>query len=344
MAQRIENMWWSDQTPPLPFRLCSHLYQYISHHHLKQRIKQEKAPIIPLISIGNITAGGSGKTPFTVWLASMLQDCGMSPIILCRGDGARSNTPLWVDKNSSPNLVGDEAALLYRLTACPVMAAQNRVLACQYIAASGLGDIVILDDGFQYRHVARVCDIVLIPADGVGNSWIIPAGPLREPLSALGRADIIVRSSHRQQKSTPVRISDQQEWQWSAVPDRLVDWMHCNKAAPSAAAPVQAITGIARPHRFFDNLQGMGLSIDGHHVFPDHYHYSASDVLMFSAFPYPITSAKDAVKLIEHWPKKCPLWVLEQTVEVDSGLIEKIVAQVNTAKEKRMGCNSATHP
>jgi len=328
LTQRIEQLWWNHKIPPFPLRLCSYVYQQISNKHLQARAKRQQTIRIPLISIGNITVGGSGKTPFTAWLASMLRQYGMSPIILCRGDGGQSKEAVWIDQESAASMVGDEAVLLHRLTRCPVMAAQDRLAACDQIEAENVGDVILLDDGFQYRHLARNCDIVLIPAEGVGNGWMIPAGPLREPLAMLERADIIVRSSHHQQQKNATNISGQQEWQWSATAGSLFDWMQCSTKPPSTNAAVQAITGIARPHRFFDNLKEIGLTIDAYHVFSDHYDYSEAEVRVFSDCTYPITTGKDAVKLMPYWPPKKPLWVLEQKITVDDCLIEKIISAI----------------
>jgi len=303
------------------------VYDGINQRNLNQRADQQQKTLLPLISIGNITVGGSGKTPFTIWLARALQQRGMRPVILCRGDGGKADEPRWLDDGSRCDQAGDEAVLLHRSTTCPVMTARDRVQACRIIGESGRGDVMILDDGFQYRQLQRCCDLVMIPAEGVGNGCLLPAGPLREATSALARADIIVRSSHRRYAGKPPAISDQDEWLWQALPGTLGDWMKQGKAVPHNTS-LNAITGIARPERFFDNLADLGHTIASRHVFADHYRYSAEDVALLAQLPCPVTTAKDAVKLIQYWPTDTPLWVLEQTIVCDEALIDVIVGSL----------------
>jgi tetraacyldisaccharide 4'-kinase len=305
------------------------LYRIINQRNLEQRARQQQATALPLISIGNITVGGSGKTPFTLWLAAALQQRGMRPVILCRGDGGKADQPQWVQDDSRCEQVGDEAVLLHRSSTCPVMTARDRVQACRIIAESGRGDVIILDDGFQYRQLQRCCDLVMVPAQGVGNGCLLPAGPLREASSALARADMIVRSSHHCYSSKPPNISDHDEWLWQALPGVLCDWMEQGEAAPHNTA-LNAITGIARPERFFDNLIELGHNIASRHSFADHYRYTPSDVAALAQLPCPVTTAKDAVKLMAYWPSDTPLWVLEQTISCDDALIDAIIAHVPT--------------
>ncbi len=319
----LERQWWQRATPLPGLQPLASIYQRISERHLQQRASKLQSCGLPLISIGNITVGGSGKTPFTLWLAARLQRAGWRPVLLCRGDGGKNTAPQWVTSSSLASNVGDEALMLHRLSGLPVMAAHNRLLAAQHIAASGKGNVILLDDGFQYRQLARQCDIVLIPEAGVGNGGLIPAGPLREPLSALDRAHMIVRSS---QQPLPLRlrpVTQGKEWQWSALPAGLADW-NGQRPPPAQGSKVQLIAAIARPERLRASLQQLGYIVEQGLLFRDHYRYQAADIARFASLRFPVTSAKDAVKLLPLWPANHPLWVVEQTATGEQGLFAAI--------------------
>lgn len=325
-------MWWRESLPPWLLRQASRAYSSINQRNLDRRSTRMRPSPLPLISIGNITAGGSGKTPFTIWLAQSLSARGLRPVILCRGDGGELQMPQWINQSSHTDDVGDEAILLQRLSNCPVLAASDRVLGCNMIAdaVDVQADVVLLDDGFQYRHLGRCCDIVLVPAEGIGNGWMIPAGPLREPVVALDRADFIVRSSHQAAvRHEPLHSG--KEWKWAAVAGDLIDWMHCEQLALVAGDEVQAISSIARPERFFSSLHAAGLYVGDTHVFPDHYSYSNRDIERLSTLVNPVTTTKDAVKLITNWPAEKPLWVLQQQAVAEDGLLDAIWKKLQLA-------------
>jgi tetraacyldisaccharide 4'-kinase len=321
----LENIWWQSSPPPLLLRAIEPVYKAISRLHLQRRSVNPEQPSLPMISVGNITAGGSGKTPFVIWLALALREHGYKPVILCRGDGGKATQATLVQADDDPAIVGDEACLLAALSACPVIAAQDRVAGSRLAVEHG--DLLILDDGFQYRHLHRVCDIVLIPATGIGNGHLIPAGPLREPVSALTRADIIVRTGQAASKA----LSPGREWSWSARPVALRDAKQTGAKQP---ASVFAAAGIARPQRFFDDLISLGVDVTGTRSFPDHHRFSTQDVITLSAAGESIAvTAKDAVKLAPMWPENEPLWVLDQQGMAEAGLLETILAQIEPCQK-----------
>lgn len=326
LHQRIENMWWNrTKKPNVLLAACSRVYAWVSGIDQKQRLKQAVAPPVAMISVGNITVGGSGKTPFVVWLAGELKERGFRPVLLSRGDGANNQTPHLVSQYSLAHEVGDEAALLYRLSGCPVIAGRDRIAGAQL--AAEYGDIIILDDGFQYRQLARVCDIVLVPVEGVGNGGLLPAGPLREPLSALARADVVVRSGHGDFAS----LSGQYEWSWSARAGHVRDWNSRDIMLLAPSQPIHLVTGIARPGRVYHDIKALGFDVAEHSCFADHHSYSKEEIerLLDSHKPV-VTTAKDAVKLIRFWPQCKPLWVLEQQADGQEGLADAIVAVVQS--------------
>ena len=329
LHQRIENMWWNTRrTPNVLLRAASAVYALLFSFNQKQRLKLAVKPPIPMISVGNITVGGSGKTPFVAWLAAELKEQGFNPILLSRGDGANNQTPHVISQYSKAREVGDEAVLLYRLSHCPVIAGRDRITGAQL--AAEYGDILILDDGFQYRQLHRVCDIVLVPGEGVGNGYLLPAGPLREEVSTLEGADVIVRRGPGDCKP----LSQQKEWLWSTHAGAVRDWNSSADVLLEASRPIHMVTGIARPKRVSNALKRLGFEIAGHSCFADHHNYSKQDIQNLLQSPRSIvTTAKDAVKLMPLWPCDIPLWVLEQQTEAQDGLAQTIVKII---KEKRM--------
>jgi len=326
----VEQTWWRTAPPPWWLRCMEPIYATISSIHLRRRAASIKQPPLPLISVGNITAGGSGKTPFVLWLAAALISKGVRPVILCRGDGGKATRACVVKAEDSAAWVGDEARMLAELSGCPVIAAHDRIAGSRM--AESLGDVIILDDGFQYRQLGRCCDIVLVPADGVGNGHQIPAGPLREPLAALARADIIVRTGNHREVDSCKPLTAKDEYCWVRRPGRLMDII---TAAGSAPASLYAVTAIARPQRFFDDLQAAGLHLDGSRSYPDHHPFSRKDVSeLVGLHPDIAVTAKDAVKLAPLWPQHRPLWVLplsgeaQPPEETQPELIEAILKKM----------------
>lgn len=319
LHQRIEHMWWrKSYRPNVLLRGLASVYAYLAKKDQQNRLKKSVKPSVPMISVGNITVGGSGKTPFVVWLAQELKTRGFQPVLLSRGDGANNQTPHLVSEYSKAHEVGDEAVLLHRLSGCAVIAGRDRIKGAEI--ASNYGDIMILDDGFQYRQLQRVCDIVLVPAEGVGNGFLLPAGPLREPVGALERADIVVRSS------VCMPISNKKEWVWSASSKSIHTWNDIIAEILVPPEKIHVVTGIARSQRVIRDLEYLGFSIAEHTNFIDHHAYSADDVSMMFGNPHPIvTTAKDAVKLLPLWPSDKPLWVLEQKAEAEEGLVDEVV-------------------
>lgn len=314
---KIEKMWWSDARPSAPLRAMSHLYQLINQMNLTARHKRRISPPIPLISIGNLTVGGSGKTPFVIWLASELKRDGLKPVVICRGDGGKSGSPQIVGHDSDPLVVGDEAVLLFEKCGCPVIAGRDRIRAAHM--AAEYGNIIILDDGFQYRQLERVCDIVLIPAEGIGNGHLIPAGPLREPIEALERADLIIRTG---QSDSVEALTGGREWQWWCRETQLTQLKGQTSETPDW---VVVLTAIARPERFSRSLEHLGIHINASYPFPDHHPFAPADLKRVISHKLPvIVTAKDAVKLTRIWPDENELWVLEQVAVAESGLFEII--------------------
>lgn len=321
MRERVENYWWRSAPPARPLRMLGQIYGAISRRHLTWRERRCERVSVPLISVGNLAVGGSGKTPFVLWLAEGLRRIGHRPVVLCRGDGGTARAVVRVYADSDPAIVGDEACLLAAPGKWPVVSAQDRVAGARF--AARLGDVIVLDDGFQYRQLARDCDIVLLPERGLGNGALLPAGPLREPPEALRRADLVVCPHNAQLDGCPAEL---RFWRWQAEAAALRDVTTSSCQEPRR---VLAVAGIARPERFFHALAQRGLVLARCCSFPDHYRYRPRDVRRLLAMGLPVvTTCKDAVKLRRCWPPEQALWVLEQDYRAEPGLLEHIAARV----------------
>jgi len=255
---------------------------------------------VPVVVVGNISAGGTGKTPVVVWLAGYLRACGWRPGIVCRGYGGSARRwPQQVRADSDPHSVGDEAVLLARRTGCPVIACGPRRLhAVRELVRHGNCDLVISDDGLQHLRLARDVEIAVIDGERRhGNGRCLPAGPLREPASRLHCVDLVIANGAAQRG----------EFAMALIPGpavRLDDPRQRAALASFAGSTVHAVCGIGNPRRFFAMLQAHGLALI-EHALPDHHRFSAPDVDFDDALAVFMTE-KDAVKCYgfasdRHW-------------------------------------------
>lgn len=285
---------------------------------------------MPVIVIGNISVGGTGKTPLVIWLAAYLQSKGLRPGIISRGYGGRKHRkPFWVDKNDMVEQVGDEALLLARNTDCPLVLCIDRVAALSALIAETKCDVVISDDGLQHYRLAR--DIEIVVVDGLrqlGNRCLLPAGPLREPPTRLDTVDYVMinaaqMNSHCNLSNDTLRPSPQ-------MTIKPIDWVSVKDSRIHLPLTlfkhkrVHAIAAIGNPVRFFATLRQIGLEVI-EHAFPDHYFFTAKDLYFHDDLPIVMTE-KDAVKCAllahDHW------WYLRVQVEVDNDLQEELYSNI----------------
>lgn len=267
---------------------------------------------LPVISVGNVTVGGNAKTPLCIYLANELKKSGRRPALLSRGYGGRTIGPHLVDSSDSPAMVGDEPLLLLRHAGVPVVIARNRIEGSRYIEKHGIADLIILDDGFQHRRLARNIDIVSIDVgsrdaiDRFCRGAILPLGLFREDRdAALKRVDIIILSTRR-----PLSESDRFD-------QRVLDLLPPGKAVfrsciePEMPIPVGggeelrpgavvAFCGIAGPEGFFMTLKSLGFDLKAEIALRDHHVFSGSGLKRIRK-DYPnlplICTEKDAIKL-----------------------------------------------
>jgi tetraacyldisaccharide 4'-kinase len=221
---------------------------------------------LPVISVGNLSVGGSGKTPFVVLLGELLTSRGIAFDVLSRGYRRKSSETARVDPEGTPEQFGDEPLLIARKLRCPVFVGTSRYRA-GLLAEKQLGPAIrvhLLDDGFQHRQLARDFDIVLVtPEDATGS--LLPTGRLRERPKSLTRADVVALSEGMSVEGVPSGIKH--VWR---VNRRL--------QVPRIPGPAIAFAGVARPQRFFEELRREGVELKDQIGFRDHYRYQASDI------------------------------------------------------------------
>ena len=295
-------MWYAGTPPPWPLRALSRLFglmvrlrraAYARGVWVSRRVGR------PVIVVGNITVGGTGKTPLVIWLAQRLGERGHRPGVVLRGYGgaaASGRVPCLVTPDSDVAVVGDEALLLRRRTGVPVVVGRDRVGAAERLLATGV-DVIIADDGLQHLRLARDFEIAVVDATrGLGNRYLLPAGPLREPAERLSQVDAVVINGEEGGAAAAV----------AGVPAAFVmrlggEWLRPLAGSGDAVAlsslagqRVHAVAGIGNPGRFFSQLAAAGLQVL-EHAFPDHHRYRASELEFHDGLPLLMTE-KDAVK------------------------------------------------
>lgn len=262
---------------------------------------------VPVIVVGNITAGGSGKTPLVLWLADELLKRGRRPGIVSRGYGGRARGPLAVESGADAADVGDEPLLLVRRSRCPVWVGRDRVAAAQaLLGAHPECDLLLLDDGLQHYRLERDVEIAVLDERGVGNGWLLPAGPLREPVSRLRQVDLLVSNGALQPDLAALAPAC---FRMTLIGSRFHSIKDPGEVrGPQAffGPPVHAVAGIGDPKRFFDHLRAMGLKVI-EHPFPDHHAFRPDDLRFGSGGPILMTE-KDGVKCAGFAPPDT--WVL----------------------------------
>ncbi len=269
---------------------------------------------IPVVVVGNITAGGSGKTPLVLWVAQALAAQGWRPGIVSRGYGGRlaalREPPVEVGIAADPALVGDEPLLLARRAGCPVWVGADRVAACRGLRTHHPEcDVLVLDDGLQHYRLARDFEIAVVDARGLGNGQLFPAGPLREPASRLASVDAVVCNGSSAIAGLAMRLRG----------DRFVRLAGGGAGAEAAALGskrVHAVAGIGDPQRFFRHLEALGLEVVAH-GFPDHHAFAAADLEFGDDLPVVMTE-KDAVKCARFAQPR--FWMLPVDAEPDPAL------------------------
>ena len=288
LVERLEQSWYGSRPPPWWTWPLAGLYGALTglrrRLYASGRLRSERLPV-PVVVIGNLTAGGTGKTPLTIALAEALRAEGLRPGVVSRGYGGSQREPRLLGDDPDPAEVGDEPCLI-RASGVPVAVGRDRPAAARLLVAAGC-DVVIADDGLQHYRLSRDLEICVIDgARGFGNGHLLPAGPLREPLSRLATVDFQVCNGAERDGAIAMRLRGDQ-----AV--NLQDGIGA-PLSRFAGQQVHAVAAIGHPQRFFDALRAQGIAVSGH-AFPDHHPFAPVDLDFGDGLPVLMTD-KDAVK------------------------------------------------
>jgi len=335
----ITRHWYRrEKTPPVYLRVLSRVYRYAikkrRESYQSNRSKIYRSPV-PVIVVGNISVGGTGKTPCIIALAQYLKKQNYSPGVISRGYGGKSkNWPKLVDVDSSPLDVGDEPVLIAHSTQCPVVVGPTRKDDIQLILKKHPEtNIILSDDGMQHYAMARDIEIAIIDGQRLfGNGKLLPAGPLREPVSRLETVDFKLYNG-AESPSSAGNDAFSMHLQPKAV-------YHLNNVIQTCTLEsfigqkVHAIAGIGNPQRFFDSLEKQGIEVIPH-AFNDHHQFSESE-LNFGDELNIVMTEKDAVKCKSFNVKNC--WVIAVEAQINISFYERILSRLenkNTMSENQ---------
>ena len=280
---------------------------------------------VPVIVVGNIFVGGTGKTPLVIWIIQLLQEQGWKPAVISRGYGSSAQQVRAVEKNSHANEVGDEPLLIAKRTGVPVFIGRDRAAAgLALLQAHPTVNIIISDDGLQHYALGRNIEIQLSDSRGNGNGWLLPAGPLREP--ATRQSDFYVVNT------TEESAGDAYAMQLVPVDaERLLDRTQPKSLRDfSFVQSVAAVAGIGHPERFFTTLRSHGINLTTTQALPDHFDYATNPFADIEASVILITE-KDAVKCMQHnaIANDARLWVVPVQAHVDASLAKHILEKLH---------------
>jgi tetraacyldisaccharide 4'-kinase len=288
-----------------------------------------KRAAAPVIIVGNITAGGTGKTPVTIWLAEELRARGFRPGIISRGyGGSRSKTSMRVDGASDPAVVGDEPVLLAQRTSCPVVVDADRHRGTEMLVADGV-NVIVADDGLQHYGLERDYEICVVDgARGLGNRQLLPAGPLRETISRLSDVDQLLVNGALRGDTSQLSAAEQNAIQFDLVAREAIrlDGSLTRPIAGFAGTTVHAVAAIGNPLRFFDMLRSHDIQVI-EHAFPDHMPVSRKDLDFGDDFEILMTE-KDAVKIAAGTRGR--LWSVPVTLQMDTALAGPWLEQIES--------------
>lgn len=299
MPGRLERLWYEQSSGPGLLAPLAWAYGAVSAARrgaYRTGWLRPRALARPVVVVGNLTVGGTGKTPLTIHLARELTAAQLKVGIVSRGYGRHGGGARSVQPDSDWRDVGDEPLILARRTGCPTLVAADRVAAARTLIARG-AEVILADDGLQHLALPRDCGIVVIDGSrGFGNGRLLPAGPLREPPAALARADIVIVNGDPTHGSLAASLPAQVLRMRLAVqPAVRLDGrgVPCELSA-FRGRRVHAVAGIGNPRRFFSELEAFGIEVLAH-PFPDHHPFTARELAFGDELPVLMTE-KDAVK------------------------------------------------
>lgn len=338
MGKTLQRFWYSDRRPLAWLKPLAWLYGWLvsrrwqAYRHGRRVV--HRSPL-PILVVGNITVGGTGKSPFTAWLVAHLAAAGWRPVILSRGYGAKpEHCPCLVGPDSDPETCGDEPVMLAQQTGVAVLVDPERARAAVYAEREQLGDVLVCDDGLQHYALGRTLEFCIFDgARGIGNGALLPVGPLREPLERLRSVDFCLVTGEPEHASFRDRFAGTRPLHGvTLVPQGLRNLQsgETRNLAWLQGRVVNGVAGIGNPARFFDTLDELGASVIPH-PFDDHHRFRAGE-LVFSHGPVVMT-AKDGVKCRAIASED--VWVLDVIARPDDALVAALDQQLEQPGKDR---------
>lgn len=323
MSSRLEARWYADEPAPLALRPLAGLYGCIAARRRRRLQDRAQRVGVPVIIVGNIAVGGTGKTPLVIWLIERLREWGWRPGVVSRGYGAKlPRRPFVVSAHGDPHECGDEPLLIARRGGAPVVIDPDRVAAARRLLADGEVDIIISDDGLQHYRLARDLEIGVVDGRrGLGNGALLPAGPLREPPARLREVDLVVVNGNGWDDASlrPLRM------RLTAGDACALEHGQRRPLSAFAGQRVHAVAGIGNPQRFFGMLRDAGIEVI-EHAFADHRSFRPQDLSFADALPLMMTE-KDAVKCARF--ARPGWWVLPVSASFERADEQRVRESVN---------------
>jgi len=324
IAKFVDEVWYKDHFIGTWLMPLSFIFRDIAKFRrwlYKKGFKSVEKMPVPVIIVGNITLGGTGKTPLVIYLVEQLKAAGFNPAVISRGYGGQSATwPVLVNADSDVALIGDEPLLIAQQAGCPVAVGPVRADSARLLLENASIDVIISDDGLQ--HYALYRDIEIVVIDGVrrfGNNFCLPSGPLREPQERIQEVDFVICNGGE---------AEENEILMQLEGDYAVN-MQTQEHKPLAefrGMLCHAIAGIGNPQRFFDLLEKQGVVCQAH-PFPDHYVYTEKEI-RFNAAEAILMTEKDAVKCRSF--ASALHWYVPVKATVESSFMQKLIALLST--------------
>jgi tetraacyldisaccharide 4''-kinase len=320
LQRSLERQWYTRPDWLWLFLPLSWLFQFLSTRRRNKQRRSSYHSSLPVIVIGNISVGGTGKTPTIISLARTLQQRGFKPVVVSRGYGAAAASVRVLPSDADAQTYGDEPVLIAAATGCPVVVGADRVAVVQYVEQQQLGDVILSDDGLQHYRLGRAWEIAVVDSQRrLGNGHCLPVGPLREPARRLLEVDAVLlngglfAADWLLPGKTHLMLLQPVAWRHVKTGRRVpLEQLNLDGAA--------AIAGIGNPRRFFATLQSLGFR-GTTRAFPDHHAFAPED---FSALREPVVlmTEKDAVKVrafaADEW------WALVVEAQISQTLIDHL--------------------
>lgn len=324
----LEARWYGGVHPPLWLRGLSRLYGWLARRRQRRGQHAAECLPVPVLVVGNISVGGTGKTPVVIALVAALRDAGFTPGVISRGYGGSERGPALLAADADPRRFGDEPVLIGLRSAAPVAIGRDRPAAARLLLARHPQvDVLVSDDGLQHYRLHRDIEIVVVDARRrFGNGLLLPAGPLREPLTRLAGVDAVLFNG----EAEPGECS----FSLDAGEAAALDGAGGRPLTAFAGQRVHAVAGIGHPARFFQTLRDAGIE-PVEHVFADHHHYQSAELAFDEPLPVLMTE-KDAVKCRGF--AQADWYAVPVATTLPDEVVERILERVRVAQA---ACRSA---